>query len=461
MTREERGEGSGENFADEMSSPAATRAFASFRFALPARSEFLLAVALKLGGAGASFVVTFVLARIVGATGTGHYALAIATITTVSQIALLGLDQIAVRTVGGDVREGAWGAARLAIRQVALWVSGASVLFAALIVLSTSLAPRVGLPEALVLPIAVAVLIFPLLRIAFAGLRAVNQVLLSQLFDGPLYSGLLAVLGITTWVFAWPLDADHFVLAYVAAISLSAALGWLTLFAIMRRWPQDRRIGDPVRPFAGWKIFLTVSAHVLTEWVVLAQLGAAGSGAEVGAFRAAYQIVLLLALVVITVENIEGPKFAGDFRQGDRLRARRRHRRAAFAMIAVGAVPITLCVVFAEPILRLFGEEFVAAVPALRIMALAQVVNIATGPVGALLIMAGRERTSLFLGLLSLAIAAGLGALLIPRLGPTGAAWAYAAALASRNLISYAVMQVTLRGEPADRPTGLVVGKEI
>lgn len=461
MTREEQSEEGGGSAGDKAHSPAATRPSITTRFAFPARGEFLLAVALKLAGAGASFVITFVLARVLGATGTGHYALAIATITTVSQIALLNLDQIAVRTVGGDVREGAWEAARLAIRQVALWVGGASVLFAALIATSGSLAPRIGLPAELVLPIAVAVLIFPLLRIAFAGLRAVNHVLLSQLFDGPLYSGLLALLAIATWAFVWPLKADDFVLAYVAAIALSAAVGWLCLISVMRRWPSGGQGGRPVRPLAGWKIFLTVSAHVLTEWVVLAQLGAAGSGAEVGAFRAAYQIVLLLALVVITVENIEGPKYAGNFRQGDLVGARRRHRRATLAMLAVGGLPITICVLFAEPILRLFGNEFVVAAPALRIMALAQVVNIATGPVGALLIMAKRERISLFLGLLSLAIAAGLGALLIPRLGPAGAAWAYAAALASRNLISYAVMQVTLSTAPIVRHLASVPEKEV
>lgn len=406
----------------------------------------LAAVGLKGAGALASFAVTFVLARTLGAAETGHYALAIATIGMVSPIALLGLDQIIVRTVAGDLREGHLERARAAIRQITRFVFLTSLAAASIVLLVRPLAPRIGLPVEFVLPIAVVVLAFPLLRVAYAGLRASGRLILSQLFDGVAYTGLVAMLALTVFLTQSRLGALTFTLAFAAAMYLSLALAWGLLWRSVRQWPTSLERRFPSLVTTGWPFFLATTAQALTEWTIFAQIGATGEPDEVGAFRVAYQVVLILALMAATVENLSGPGYAGDFRVGDLVGAKRRHRRATLAMAGIAIVPILLCLVFARPILAFFGPEFVQAAPALQIMAAAQAINVFTGPVGGFMLMSGRERQSMALGFAGLVFAVVIGFVLTPRFSATGAAFAYATAVIVRNAGSYFFVHRALRG---------------
>jgi O-antigen/teichoic acid export membrane protein len=86
----------------------------------------------------------------------------------------------------------------------------------------------------------------------------------------------------------------------------------------------------------------------------------------------------------------------------------------------------------------LFGPEFAIAGPALGIMAAGQASRIVTGPIGGLLMMAGRERLALYINIVGLALLVGLAWWLVPVLGLEGAAIAHAVAVAFRNFASLA-----------------------
>jgi O-antigen/teichoic acid export membrane protein len=88
----------------------------------------------------------------------------------------------------------------------------------------------------------------------------------------------------------------------------------------------------------------------------------------------------------------------------------------------VGAPVALIIILFGEPILHFFGNGFIVAVPALRILALAQLVNATTGPVGVILTMSGHPNLNLLNSVLTLGLSIFLGFLLIPRLGILGAA---------------------------------------
>jgi O-antigen/teichoic acid export membrane protein len=100
---------------------------------------------------------------------------------------------------------------------------------------------------------------------------------------------------------------------------------------------------------------------------------------------------------------------------------------------------ITLAI-FAPFLLRVYGHGFVAGQAALAILCLAQLFNLGTGNVTIVLLMAGKSSWNLINSAAALAANIGINIYLIPRMGITGAAIAWAAAIVINNLA--AVLEV-------------------
>lgn len=83
-----------------------------------------------------------------------------------------------------------------------------------------------------------------------------------------------------------------------------------------------------------------------------------------------------------------------------------------------------------EPLMALFGDAFRQGAVVLAILALGELVNVGSGPVGILLTMAGFERVVLWVMGLQLAVNASLLLFLLPLLGLPGAALAFAGSTA-------------------------------
>lgn len=412
------------------------------------RSPVFPALALKGFGTFASFIVTFVMARVGGASVTGFYTLAITTATLGSTLALAGLDQITVRAVGGDLRQGQPEMARAAVGEAQRFVGLCSVtlsLFLLAAVLATPIAGWIGGSKSALSLAALAIAPLALARISVSSLRGAGALVKSQLFDGPVQSGLLAIAALAVFVTRYSFSVFEAVFGYLLCVTISSLLAWTSTRRIANSWPisPERRYRNVA--LVGWPILIAVGTHAATDWVVIAQLGASASTREVGAFRVAWQIVTLIAVVMTTVESIVSSQFAGDFRVGDHKGAWRRHGRATLLLLAIAGPPVLACLFYAENILGLFGPAFVSAAGALRVMAVAQCVNIATGPIGGITIMSGRERTSLVLSLMGLVVAASTGLVLVPRIGLLGGAYAYAITIAFRNISLYLLARQAFR----------------
>jgi len=102
--------------------------------------------------------------------------------------------------------------------------------------------------------------------------------------------------------------------------------------------------------------------------------------------------------------------------------------------------------------LGLFGPDFAAATPILRILVSAQMIGILCGPVSVILVTLGHERLVLCVSLGVLALNLCLNLILIPLYGPLGAAWAtFVAVIALQVLLMVSVMQRSVF-DPTLRP---------
>lgn len=160
------------------------------------------------------------------------------------------------------------------------------------------------------------------------------------------------------------------------------------------------------------------------------------STVELGLFKSSQQVGMLIAFILLVLNAIFPPRFAALYHQGKLAALSRLARQGALIGIVVAMPLLLMCLFFPVWVLGWFGEGFSEAAPLLRLIALAQLVNVATGSVGFLLNMTGHEKlmrnialSCNFFGLLGFW-------LLIPPFGPIGAAVALAFILVTQNLVS-------------------------
>jgi O-antigen/teichoic acid export membrane protein len=410
--------------------------------------EAIAAAAIKLVGAALSFTFSFMVARTLGAAGTGSFALAQTTALFGSTVALIGLDYVVLRNMAGSVRVGDTATARGFARTATTLVAGAAIIVGAVIaVVGGWLLAANGNANGrdFLLLAGIAVLPLALNRIAVTALRGAGGILAAQWLEGPQAMLLaVAVLGTIILTSASVTAYGVTLLFFVASATTALAAGGL-YFVKSRSW--DAAAAIPAAPMLrqGWQISFIVLTRMMVDWVTLVALGATHSVAETGMFRTAWQISSLIALVFVTFDTVSGPRIAAAHRVGDTATIRRILRQAVRTMALITAPLFILILGFPEWLLGLFGAEFPGAATALRILALGQLFNIAIGPVGAVLLMTGEERWSARISVAGLGLLALCCLTLVPAYGMNGAALTTTLLILFRAGLQWAIVRRQFR----------------
>lgn len=410
--------------------------------------QAVIAFALKAWGAVASFALNWLIARHFGPAGSGEFGIALTTLTITSYCILAGLDAIVVRSVAGDLAEHKTAEARGVVRSVARYVAlagpvAALALFLARHWLARDVLHQPGMTTMLGI-IVWAVVPLSLQRIVSSALRASGRIMLSQIIDGPagttFAAALLGVAVVGGFAETMLLPAG----LYLAGVLVGCGAGWVGFLRISRNW----RVAAPVAIIplvvAGLPILLSNLSQLFTEWYTTVSLGAHWSVAIVGQYRAAWQFVMLAGLVQLAMDVIIGPRIAAAARIGDTVSIVRVARRMV-GLVLVLATPLFI-VIFAAPqfLLGIFGPRFVPGALALQILGVGQLVRLASGPLGVILIMTGNQRWVLVHAGSAVILCVGFAMWLIPLYGAAGAAAATTAAIVGRNLIAMAVVHFAL-----------------
>jgi O-antigen/teichoic acid export membrane protein len=293
---------------------------------------------------------------------------------------------------------------------------------------------------------------------------AVGAASLPLIAAGNVYLGAtrgLKKMGPTLWVFwigqpvAWiglaaaAIAAGGSVDAAVAAYGVSwlgAAVAARALWRQAAAWPDARaatraeltavlRYGAPRAPSA-----LLAQALFWGDLFVLAHYA---SGRTLDAYAAAGRIAQLILLFLTSVNLVFSP-FAADLHaRGERAQLDALFKRATRWALAA-TLPLAIVLFVAAPqVLEAFGPGYQVGATPLRIMLLGQTVNVATGGVAFVLVMAGFTGIDLADNVLAAALLFALAVPLASAVGPTGAAAASAAALAAVNVVR--LIQVSRR----------------
>jgi len=409
---------------------------------------------LVLQGAavGFLFAMNAVLGRLLGPEQYGRFSFGL-TVAGLAALAFsLGLPNGVMRFVAEYAATGRWALLRGVVIRTGQWVAALALVGAAMLLAARAVVP--GLGAGAREGLAYAAVMLPLVALGLWRSRAARG--LERLTVSMLPEEVLVPLAVIAIALAWPLaSAAGAVVAWAAATAVALAGGTLWLVAVL-----PAGIRGVVPEFDG-RLWLRVSMPMILGGLMqlaanrgdVVLLGLLRDMSETGVYVGAARIALLGTFALRVVDTYTAPMIAGAFHAGRADEVRSIFRRGV-AYSAAGAVPLCLiALLWPEPLLRLFGEAFVPGATVLRILALGQLVNAVTGPVGFTLLMTGHER--LFAGMMTSASAAGLvaGLLVIPVWGGEGAAVVAASTAAAVNVaMLVAVRRKVLRRGPAEEP---------
>jgi O-antigen/teichoic acid export membrane protein len=239
----------------------------------------------------------------------------------------------------------------------------------------------------------------------------------------------LAVKALTTVVlFSFGLE----LLGYVWAVLLSLAVVVLWSALGLRRKLQalPQQTGGEPAPVAAWREYAAVmysgsllgmGAAYLDRFLLALVAGAH----PVGILMIVKQLQQLPAVFMQMFLSIAAPMLAAAHSRGDTGELQHIYHVTTDWVVRLSLPLLLYFAVFAESLLHLYGSSFAAdGMAPLRILLLAQAVNLGLGPVGQLMYMSGLEKAALRIATWH-TLVNGIGlVVLVPLLGLSGAALA-------------------------------------
>jgi O-antigen/teichoic acid export membrane protein len=153
---------------------------------------------------------------------------------------------------------------------------------------------------------------------------------------------------------------------------------------------------------------------------------------EVGIYAMATAIVTFVPVVLQSVNQIFSPTIADLHSRGQTEMLARLFQTLTKWVLGLTLPLATAVVVFAQPLMRVFGKDFESGWPILVVGVVGQLVNCGVGSVGYLLLMSGHQNRLVKIQAVMTVVTVALNLVLIPGLGIMGAALA----AATTNVIS-------------------------
>ena len=429
-----------------------------------------------LGMAGAAvsaavgFLVTVVAARGLGAAGSGVVAAVWALSVVASNTGELGADTGLVRELA---RLRALERRRDLIRVALLALGPVAVVTVAAAGAVWYWAPRlaaVAVPDAppeavveLLRVLAVALPFGALSMVALGGTRGLGSVrpmVLVESLGKPLLrlaltaAALAAGAGVLGVVTAWAVPV-------VLGCLVALVLLWRILRATAARAVHD---GGPTAPTSVGRLareFWSFSAprgvaafvEVLGTTVGVLLTSALAGAQDAGIFNAVTRFVLVGTLVLQAVRMAIAPHLSALLARNERAEAERLHRVSTVWVMALSWPVYLFSLAAAGPVLEIFGSEFSAeGAVGLAVLSLAMLVNLTTGNLGTVALMSGHSGWNLTIALGSLAVNVGGCLLLVPTLGATGAALAWALCLVAEKAAMWVLVRRVIGLRTLSRP---------
>jgi O-antigen/teichoic acid export membrane protein len=172
---------------------------------------------------------------------------------------------------------------------------------------------------------------------------------------------------------------------------------------------------------------------------------------DLSVYAASVRVAQALVLFLTAVSYMFSPFVADLHERGERETLNGLFKTITRWTLA-GTIPLLLLFLIApSPVLALFGSTYDTGSSWLRILLIGQIVNVSVGAAGFILIMVGRTGWDLVVYAASFVLDLVIAIVLVPRLGPTGAAIAQATTLVCSNVMRVWLVWRFVRIQPYNR----------
>ena len=172
---------------------------------------------------------------------------------------------------------------------------------------------------------------------------------------------------------------------------------------------------------------------------------------DVGIYAVAWSMVAYLPIVLSSVNQIFAPTISDLHARGQRELLGRMFQTLTKWTLGLTVPLAAVMIIFAAPLMRIFGPDFELGAPILVIGAVGQLVNCGVGSSGIMLLMSGNQRSLIWVQGASAVIMVALNLLLIPYWGIVGAALASAITVVVTNVANLGRVRRTLHLSPYNR----------
>ncbi len=374
----------------------------------------------------------------------GRRSGALGLVTLATQLAFVagaatrfGMDMAAVRRVAIEVGKGEPGRSRAIVRlALTIAVVVSVVVAAAAFLLAAPIASSFHAPTNAFRAAALALVFVALAQVVLGGsrgLKIMRHTLYAYWVGQPISWIVLTLIlwptvgkTVAVTVFSYALS---WVVATLVALYLwrKATAGFDPLPAEPDEPRRLLRYGAPRAPAA-----LLSQALFWTDYFVLAQHV---HGAQLSVYAAAVRVAQALILFLTAVSYMFSP-FVADLHERDERDKLNGLFKSITRWTLAGTIPLLLLFMIAPgPVLKVFGGNYAAGTSWLRVLLIGQTVNVSVGAAGFVLIMVGRTTWDLAVYASSFVLDLVIAIVLVPHLGPMGAAIAQATTLVFSNAL--------------------------
>ena len=228
----------------------------------------------------------------------------------------------------------------------------------------------------------------------------------------------------------------------------------LSFYFFFRKMPEVQRV-EPgayeVRRWFGFAApnFLTSIVDTVLESMDTLLLALfAVSNVALGQYAAAIKFSSFIAMPLASFNAMFAPTIAELHSQGE-------HQKLAvmFQIVTKWSITFSLPIfwivtLFSVPLLSISGPQFIPAWPLVVAFAVGSMINVATGPVGYILLMTGHTRTSFLNSLTAVIVNVAVGVVLTPRYGAMGVAISTGIAVSVVNLMRLLQVWILVKMQP-------------
>lgn len=397
----------------------------------------LIRTFIARGIAAVGGVLLFVvLGRLYGAEGVGVFALAQSIYLGAGILARYGMDNTLMRYVGQDPTSSAVPVyLRWALIKSALLSTTAAVL---VFLLRDQFALWFNAPMlGSVLPgIALAIPPFTV-AFVFAGfMKGIRKPATACLLE----NGGIALIATLLVLLFYRISTAGIVMAgwaMAAAAWLVFAQGLFQVWNYIRTKPlsvDEQKVDSSTFKSSSNAFFLMSLAPFMQQVVCVMIAGYYLSESELGLFKIAERLALVISFVLFAINAVYPPRFSELYQRGCYMELRNLAGKSAQTGLGLGIPIFLLFFIVPNKVLAVFGDQFSEAALMLQIIALAQIVNASTGSVGFLLNMTGHEKLMRNVSIASNLIGIFVMVIFTPLFGGVGAALSLASILILQNL---------------------------